>query len=456
MIPFQEAEKYVKDYTTTRYVLLDDYYKAKHNILSKTTDPYKPNNKIVNNFAKYITDVNVGYLLGKPVSYSVTDTDQDLILEEIKNIFNYNDEQAENSILAKQASIKGKVFELLYVDEEGKVRFNMVPAENIIVFYDDSITPNYKGAIRFSKGITDINDVTDKADQIMFMEIYDEISVERYVNKNGTLVLTDTIQHPFGDVPVIEYDNNDEKLGDFEGVIALIDAYNKAQSETADDYEYFADAYLLIKNMSGTTSDDIADMRKNRSILVDGDGDAKFLIKQTDGESSENYKTRIQEDIHRFSMTPNLTDESFAGNISGLALEFKLWGLEQLAAQKERLFKKGLQRRLELLAKYFAFYNREFRWIDVEISFKRNMPMNVSDIVDMVVKLKGIISDETLIAQLPFIENPAEELKKLALETSDYIDLDEDMNTEVTEEVPTETIEETTPQTEQTEVTTEG
>lgn len=422
MLTKQEAIKIIEDYDINDYRVLDNYYKSKHKILGKTTDRHKPNNTLVNNFSKYITDVNVGYLVGKPVNYTAIEEQED-IMEEIQDIFTFNDEQAENSIIAKQASIKGKAFELLYLDENANVRFNCVTPENMIILYDDSITPNYKHAIRFNKGFTDVNNNTENDDEITFMEIYDEQSVDRYESINGQLTLTESINHPFGDVPVVEFKNNDETMGDFETVLSLIDAYNKSQSETADDIEYFADAYLVIKNMSGTTDEDLSGMRKNRAILIDEDGDASFLTKSFNDTALENYKNRVEDDIHKFSMTPNLTDEAFAGNISGIALQFKLWGLEQIAAQKERLFKKGLQRRFELIANYFTLHKKEFLWREVDIVFTRNIPMNVGDIVEMVVKLRGIISDQTLLSQLPYIDDVTRELQQLENEAVGSVDL---------------------------------
>ena len=182
------------------------------------------------------------------------------------------------------------------------------------------------------------------------------------------IVLIEELDHPFGDVPIVEFMNNDERQGDFEKVLSLIDAYDKSQSDTANDFEYFSDAYLKIKGMMGTDEETIGEMKKNRVILVTGEGDADWLIKQINDAALENYKTRLEKDIHKLSKVPNLTDEAFAGNLSGIALRYKLWGLEQNTAQKERKFKRGLQRRIELIANYYRAFNEHFDWRDIEIT----------------------------------------------------------------------------------------
>ena len=90
---------------------LKDYYKGKQDILKRAMkDSSKPNNKLVNPFANYITDMLVGYFMGNPVSYSSLDEGA---MDELNMILNYNDEQDENSELAKGASIAGTAYELL-------------------------------------------------------------------------------------------------------------------------------------------------------------------------------------------------------------------------------------------------------------------------------------------------------------------------------------------------------
>jgi len=189
-------------------------------------------------------------------------------------------------------------------------------------------------------------------------------------------------------------------------------------------------------------------MKKKRAVMVEADGDVGWVVKTENDTANENYKNRLQKDIHRFSNTPNLTDEAFAGNLSGVALQFKLWGLEQNASQKERKFKRALQRRLELIMNVLGIKGKDFDWRDINIVFTRNMPMNVPDIVDMVVKLKGIISDKTLFSLLPFVEDPDEEIEMM----DQSIDLDEiDLSEDDEEEEPGEEVMETEAEDEETE-----
>lgn len=398
--------------TNTKYLTLQEYYEGKQAIAHRTmASPSSPNNKLTNNFPGYISSVNTGYFMGKPVTYSAIEG-ADILKTDVQNIFNNNDEQAENAKLAKIASIKGKAFELLWMDEESKPKFSAVDPENMVLVYNNKITPSPLYAIRYH--------IEDKK---TYAEMYTVNEIIQYEGEEDELVEVGRASHPFLDVPVIEFLNNDEGIGDFEKVMSLIDAYDKTQSDSANDFEYFADAYLKVKNMSATKGSDISEMKKNRVILVDEDGDADWLTKNVQDSALENYKNRLQTDIHRFSMTPNLTDEAFAGNLSGVALEFKLWGLEQLASQKERKFKKALQRRIKLLCNFLGLHDKNYDWRAIMITFTRNIPQQLDGAIEAVVKLNGILSRETLFSILPFVEDAQKEMAKVDAEAAEEVDL---------------------------------
>jgi len=413
-ITAKKVSELIKQHDITRYQKLAEYYRGNHyGILHRpVTDPNKPDNRIINNFPGYIVDVNLGYFLGKPITYTA---DDETFVDTILEIFKYNDEQRENVKLAKTAGIKGTAFELLYFDEDAQLRFGAIDPENLIMAYDNSIVPNPLYAIRYWY---------EDEGKTLKAELYTADKIVYYEGTNRTsLIEIDAESHPFQDVPIIEFPNNHEKLGDFEKVLSLIDAYDKVQSDTANDFEYFADAYLKIKNMGATDTETINSMKRNRAILLQGDGDADWLIKTQDYTGVELFKERLVKDIHKFSNTANLTDEQFAGNVSGVALQYKLWGMEQNTSQKEREFKKALQRRIELICNYLGTIGPKYDWRDISISFTRNVPENSDEIATMITKLRGIVSDETLISRLPFIDDPVTELKKVARQNEDEIDL---------------------------------
>lgn len=377
-------------------------------------DPSKPNNKIANAYASYITDTLVGYFIGEPISYTSND---DNLLQDLSMIFEYNDEADENAELAKNASVYGVAYEMLYLSEEDKmIRFKSLNPKEIIPIFDKTIEENLMAVIRY---YDDYDVVEDKTFTIV--EVIDNTNVRRYKMDNSFLLLEE-YPHYFGMVPVAIYKNNEEQRGDFEAVISLIDAYDKMESDTLNDFEYFVDAYLALYGFTAE-AEDVATMKENRILLMDEGTSAEWLIKQTSDVYVENMKNRLDADIHKFAKCPNMSDKEFASNASGVAIKFKLLGTENLVSIKERKFKRGLQQRLELMSMISGVLREGFDWRGVDIIFTRNIPSNDTDIANMVNTLKDIVSEETLLAQIPFVENVQDELERLKQEREENKEL---------------------------------
>ena len=111
-----------------------------------------------------------------------------------------------------------------------------------------------------------------------------------------------------------------------------------------------------------------------------------------------------------------MTDKAFGGNASGVAIKYKTLPMENIVAIKERKFKKGLQRRIELIFNIMSKTSGTYDWRSIDISFTRNLPTNDTEIASMVSTLSGIVSNETLLAQVPFVEDVDDEQKKVEKE----------------------------------------
>ena len=391
-----------------RLLELEKYYNTKNKILERVMkDPTKPNYKLANAYASYITDTLVGYFIGEPIAYNSNDKN---LLQDLSMIFEYNDEADENAELAKNASIYGVAYELLYFSAEEKmVRFKPLSPKEIIPVFDKTVDTNLIAVIRY---YDDYDVVEDKTNTIV--EIIDEKNVSRYIigESSTSMSLLESYQHFFGMVPVAIYKNNEEETGDFEKVISLIDAYDIMESDTVNDFAYFVDAYLCLYGLTAE-GEDIQDMKERRVILLDEGTKAEWLIKNSNDTSLENMKDRLDKDIHKFAKCPNLADQEFASNASGVAIKFKTLGTENLVSIKERKFKRGLQQRLELISTISSVMREGFDWRAIDIIFSRNLPSNDIDIANMVNTLQGIVSDETLLAQIPFVEDVQVELERV-------------------------------------------
>ena len=378
------------------------------------SDPSKPNNKIANAYASYITDTLVGYFIGEPVTYTAND---DVLIQDLNMILEYNDEADENAELAKNASIYGVAYEMLYLSEEDKmIRFKSLNPKEVIPIFDKTVEQNLLAVMRYYEDYDYVEDNT-----YTIVEVIDSKMVRRYKLDTG-LSLLEEYPHYFSMVPVAIFKNNEDETGDFEQVISLIDAYDKMESDSLNDFEYFVDAYLALYGFTAD-AEDIAQMKENRVLLMDEGTSAEWLIKQTSDAYVENMKNRLDKDIHKFAKCPNMSDEEFASNASGIAIKFKLLGTENLVSIKERKFKRGLQQRLELMSMINSVLREGFDWRAIDIVFTRNIPSNDTDIANMVNTLKDIVSEETLLAQIPFVEDVQTELEKLKKEREENKEL---------------------------------
>lgn len=397
---------------------LQAYYEGYNDIIVRTKeDDSKPNNRLVSGYPSYIVDLMQGYFVGKPITYTSENKE---MVEDIQDIYNYNDEQDENSELAKMAGIKGKAYEVVYIDEEAAIRFNELDADNTIMVFDTKIIPEPNFVIVVNWGTTIGDDVISP----LTATVYTTTKILGYRQGQEGLILESEEDHYFNQVPIIEYLNNDEGIGDFERVLSLIDAYDKANSDTANDFEEFTDAFLYLVNLFGTEREDIEKLKKDKVLLLDADGQAGWLTKDINDTAIENYKDRLNSDIHKFAKVPDIGDEQFLGNASGVAMAYKLLALNQVIAGKQRKFKRALQKRIELICIYLAIKGKKYDYRDLDINFTNNMPQNEKEMVEMAIQMLGITSLSTALTKVPGVDDVEIELAKIESEKGDYLDLD--------------------------------
>ena len=418
---------------------LQKYYNNENTKIAtrKYKNKNKPKNRLSHPYAQYITDTAVGYLLGKPVAYATEDKN---LLETITDIFRYNDEADNNTTLAKMASIYGYAYEIMYLDKNARPRFKAIDPSELIVCYDNTLEENIVLAIRYYDEVVRNNDLEETVTRLEVYtkptendkgEIIANGKIIRGTIRLESITLEDEEDYYFNDIPVNVYINNDELYGDFEKVLSLIDAYDQSQSDTANDFELFTNCMLVI---NGELIDDEQAENLNDVNLIqflNSDSDAKYLIKDIQDTALENYKNRLNEDIHRFSFVPNMSDENFSNNASGIAMKFKLMGLENLIGVKEAKFKKGLMRRIELLCAYAKMKNNsDYSYLAIEPIFTRNTPNNELELSQIMQNLTGILSEETIIGMSPRVSDIQAEIERKEKEANklyedDYSELGE-------------------------------
>lgn len=390
-----------------RFDKLDQYYIGDQAIMHREKPETLHNNRVMVNHAKYIVDTNVGYLLGNPVEYQVEKQyNIDKILESYKKQTMSNID----SEIAKNCAIFGMQYEYIFANEDAEPESAIFDVRNTIVAYDNTIQHRKLFAVNYRPQYDKATDTNPSYYDVTFV---DKTTVKNYTMKNDKLILVSETAHAFKDVPVIEYVNNKEYLGDFEPVISLIDAYNTIQSDRVNDREQLVDAILCFYGMK-FTEDQMAELKEHRMISnIPLDGKIEYLIKTLNESDTDILRQNIENDIHKISMTPNLADENFANNSSGVAINYKLLSFDQNINNKERYFERGLVERFKL---YNNFLNTKSSIQIVpseslDIIFKRNLPRNDYETSQMIMNLVGTVDKELLVSQLSFVRDSKETVK---------------------------------------------
>ncbi len=388
-----------------RYCRLMRYYLGEHPILGrKRLSAGVPNNRIVANHARYITDMTTAYMIANPVTYS---SSEGYDIEPVKNAY-FEQTIANTDVeLERLASIFGHSFELVYADEEACPRSAVISPENAFIVYADGAQRRKLLGVYYYEPLNIDGDT--KGETVVTVCTESEIIVYRG-KVGGLLAEEERLAHRFGDVPMVEYRNNPECQGDFEQQLPLIDAYDLLISDRVNDKEQFVDCFLLLLGIEIDT-DKAQRLREQKILMGDVDGRAEYLAKTLSEADTEVLREALKDDIHRFSMVPDLSDENFANNLSGVAIRYKLMGFEQNVKNKERLFEVGLKERFALYNN-FLFVKRAAPIVPlsaIDVEFKRNLPVNEYETAQMISLLDGIASRQTLLSRLPFVTDAAEE-----------------------------------------------
>lgn len=371
-------------------------------------EPWKPDNRLGVSFPRCISDTFRGYFIGEPVKMQAADESEQNWLNDYARA---NDQDDVDEELAKLCDNYGIGFELLYHNEEGRPRSVAVSPASCFVVYDTSVLHRPMFGVRYSY---------DENGRLKG-SYSDRENVVPFLGGENGLVFDEPESHSFGEVPIIQYVQNTEMRGVYEGVLNLVEAYCKAVSEKANDVEYFADAYLKV---IGIKLDDQQkkDLREARLINLWGDGDegggldADFLAKPNADATQENLLDRLEALIFKMAMVPDISNEAF-GTSSGIALKMRMQPMSNLAKTKDKKFKNAIRRRLRLLAQY---PERGFEhWERVEIKMTRNMPEDLASEAALQGALVGLVSDETRLGLLPFVDSVQQEKKRMENEKRD-------------------------------------
>lgn len=402
------AEEYIRQHEERfpRYIYLENLYKGFHDVYKQPEKPdWKPDNRLAVNFPRYITDTFLGFGYGVPIKKSHPD---DTIAQAINDFERENEITDHEYELARKCCIYGHAFEYLYQDEEAKTKMTICTPMELFVVYDDTVKNRALFAVRYGYHSTE----TDQPGQR-----YGEILTREEIIPFEGSTAGEPMENPYGRLPCVEWMLNEDRMGLYEGVSGLVEAYNHTLGEKANDVDAFAEAYLAVLGAE-LDEDGIYKIRDNRVINLYGTDDAKdilvqFLQKPTADGTQENLLNRLETLIYQTSMVANISDESFGSAASGVALAYKLQAMSNLALTFDRKIEKSLRKRYKLFCSLSTNVPDRDAWRDVDIRTTRNLPKNVAEEAQTAAQLEGIVSKETQLSVLSIVPDVKKELERM-------------------------------------------
>lgn len=405
------AEGYIRQHEERfpRYIYLENLYKGFHDVYKQPEKPdWKPDNRLAVNFPRYITDTFLGFGYGVPIKKSHPD---DATAQAINDFERENEITDHEYELARKCCIYGHAFEYLYQDEEAKTKMTICTPMELFVVYDDTVKNRALFAVRYGYHSTE----TDQPGQR-----YGEILTREEIIPFEGSTAGEPMENPYGRLPCVEWMLNEDRMGLYEGVSGLVEAYNHTLGEKANDVDAFAEAYLAVLGAE-LDEDGIYKIRDNRVINLYGTDDAKdilvqFLQKPTADGTQENLLNRLETLIYQTSMVANISDESFGSAASGVALAYKLQAMSNLALTFDRKIEKSLRKRYKLFCSLSTNVPNRDAWRDVDIRTTRNLPKNVAEEAQTAAQLEGIVSKETQLSVLSIVPDVKKELERMEQE----------------------------------------
>ena len=379
-----------------------DYYRGEQPVPKGEAVRGRPNNLLRVPFPRYITEVHTGYFLGLPPTLSFegqresrafTALSAGLRLEHL--LFD----------IGRDMSVCGMGFALVWLDQSGLRACRCDPLSCFAIRSGAAGAP-LLGTVRlFQDGAGGTAGILYQADAL------------RPFSWDGSRVrLGRPQENPLRAISLVPFANNCQGCGDFEMVTGLVDAYNLLLSGAMDDMQSVANAFLALYGMQGTTQGDIDEANRTRVLSLAEGGRAEFVVKELNHEALGQLETNLRRSILQLSMTPDLSDQQFAGNASGVAMQYKLWGIEQVRSAKERSFIDALFQLLAVFSGGLSVLGTSVDLTAGKVEFYKNLPQNHTELAQTLLSLSPVLSQKTILEHLPWVADVEEELRRKAAE----------------------------------------
>lgn len=401
-----------------------------------------PNNIIAHPSLRNIIDEKVNYVFGKPFSIKCeNDTFKKLLEDEV-----FTDKfRRKLKNIATDCYKKGKSYLQPMFNEAGELEFKVRTGDKIIPFWKDEEHTELDAYILFY--VIRTYELDGNYKDIDYIEFVDDSGVYRYTQDGKAAELKrfedgeneyfsghfaarrvegeeegEAAQMVWEKIPLIPFKANADEYPIIRSVKSLIDGYDTTTSDLADSIGDLPYSIKVIVNYDGQDLGELAsNLYKFRMVKVSDGGDVKTLTQSIDINSINYHLDRLKDDICEFGRIVN-DKSAIAVNASGKALDRLYNKIDLDAADIITEFKDSLEQLLWFVKWYFKNSGKgDFENEKVEFVFNTDKPTDETTIIANCVSSKGIISDETIMANHPWVTDLELEKKRLAEEETEQM-----------------------------------
>lgn len=410
-VTMEIVEQFIKkqEERAPRYEYLEALYKGFHDVYNQPEkEDWKPDNRLAVNFPRYITETFTGYGYGIPIRETHPDEAVNDAVQEFCRSNEITDHEAE---MVKRCCIYGHAFEYIYQNEDAETKVSAYSPRWMFVVYDDTVEGRALFSVRYGY---------HKGEDGRRGKKYGAILTPELIETFDDGKKQESLPNPYGRIPCVEWRLNDERMGIYESVAGLVESYNHAIGEKANDVDAFAEAYLAILGAE-VDEDGVRHIRDDRLINLYGTDNAKevlvqFLTKPTADATQENLLNRLENLIYQTSMVANISDETFGNATSGTALAYKLLAMGNMARTFDRKIEKSLRKRYKLWCSLSTNTPNREAWREMQFRMTRNIPKNIVEETQVAAQAEGLVSKQTQLGLLSYVPDPDAELERMEQE----------------------------------------
>lgn len=442
----------------------EEYYKGTHDILEKKRyyidrngvqreEDKLANNKLIHPYFTKLVNQKVSYLLGKEFTLQVDEKDAQAVKfrDECSRYFDKKFMRKLKSV-GRHAIINGISWVQVYYNEQGKLSFKRIPSREVIPFWHDAEHTELDAILRFYSIIE--YKANAQKEEVLKVEYYTTEGVWYYEVRQGKLVMDEarvSKEQPFighfqlqtkdkdgndvveervwNKIPFVAFKYNDEEISLLNFVKTLIDNYDRTTSDTADVIEDVPNAVRVIRGYGGQDKGEFSqNLATYRNIFVDENGGVDQLTSQADTTCTEAHLTRLKEDIYDAGNGVNIQKEEL-GSTSGVALKIRYADLDADCMSMASNFQSSIEElcwfiQIDMMNE---LPDTDFEEVEFDVIFNTDSLINESDVINDCKNSVGIISDETIMANHPWVTDLQDELDRMAAQKEADLEMQQDM-----------------------------